>query len=395
LRSRTVKPVRSKKKIIALVLSLCAAASVMMYTVTVKTSNKPLDYRAQFEKCFALGGEESKDASIDCTVQVYAAASERGEMPLIINTLSEIADQNRQPLNFRICHTAAHVFGPIAVENLGGVLPAIDVLSTPVCGFVHGPYDIFGRESHTFDEWREMVTLCDRQKNKQSDLQCADALGHALSQSVMSRGTNFEEWLFSIEVCAEFSGSGGRIDCGEALLMERYGPLDPTLEPEEAPSLEELTASCRKLPVGVLDGQEGCASGIGWYLSENVNAAFRTTSLENGSGELSRRFEEQGKQVREICDMLGEDLAGYCMRRYSSLMNVFIAQDPEMLTLYCSSNALTGVERDCFFSVRARLDLAARAKVAELNPEFVPDYADPNVAVIYPSLPAPELRNPQ
>ena len=141
----------------------------------------------------------------------------------------------------------------------------------------------------------------------------------------------------------------------------------------------------------MLDGQEGCASGVGWYLSENMNQAF--FEIDNKSREdLKESFEEQGRQVRNICDMLGKDLAGYCMRRYSSLMNVFVAQDPELLSLYCSSKALKGVERDCFFSIRARLDNTARAKVAELNPEFVPDYADPNVDVIYPSLPAPALR---
>ena len=382
---------RSKNRIIALILTFSAAASVIVYTATLQSSNKTLDYRSQFEKCFALGGDESKNLRIDCTVQVYTAASERGEMPKIIETLGEIADQNRQPLNFQICHTAAHVFGPTAVENLGGVLPAIDVLSTPICGFVHGPYDIFGRETHTFTEWQDMVIICDKQKIIQSDLQCADALGHALSQSVMSRGTKYEEWLFSIEVCAEFTGSGGRIDCGEALLMERYGPLDPTLKPEKAPSLDDLTASCKKLPVDILDGQEGCASGVGWFLSENMNDAFKTMSIKNQTDEVKENFEKQGSIIRAICEKLGENLAGYCMRRYSSLINVLVVQDPKLLTLYCSSKALIGLERDCFFSVRARLDDATREKVAKLNLEIVPDYADPNVAIIYPSLPAPAL----
>ena len=363
----------------------------MVYAVSSQTSNAPIDYRGQLERCFNIGGgNESRDERIDCTVQVYAAASERGEMPVIIDTLAKIADQNRQPLNFEICHIAAHVFGPVAVEDLGGVMPAIDVLSTPVCGFVHGPYDIFGREAHTFEEWRDMVALCDSQKREQSDLQCADALGHALSQSVMSRGTEYNEWLFSIRVCAEFEGSGGRLDCGEALLMERYGPLDPTLEPEPAPSLPELTASCRKLPADVLDARESCASGVGWYLSENMNEAFMTLNPKDTAG-VDQRFDQQGRQVRVVCDMLGVDLSGYCMRRYSSLINVKVAQNAELLSIYCSSPALAGVERDCFFSVRNRLDQPTRERIAARHPDFVPDFADPKVAEIYPSMPAPSL----
>jgi len=380
--------VRARTRVVAAVVGVGAAVTALV--IAVASPRASADWEGQLERCFSTveNGGVSAD-NVKCVEQVYSAATGRGEITDVIEILARIADMNEHPLRFAVCHHAAHRFGPTAVKELGGVRPAIEVLSTPVCGLIHGPYDIFGRESHTFDEWVEMVELCEDTKLRFGPaVQCSDALGHALSQSVMKHGTETAETLFSVRVCAEFKARGGRLDCGEALIMERYGPLDPTLEPEPAPPASTMIAACLRLSTGVVDAREGCASGVGWYLSEFEGDAVRAAITREGD---SRRvaYGQVFDNVRSVCELAGEELGGFCMRRFFSLVDVRIMQDVDNATAFCRNDRSGPWQRDCFTGFRFRQSQELKEAIAERNADVVPDLAE--LPMMYPSEPIPSI----
>jgi hypothetical protein len=386
----TVVHMNGKARLVAAVAAILAASGALLVAIASPQANA--DWEGQLNRCFA--GVTVKNAlspeKIGCVEQVYRAAGNRGELPEVITILGRIADQNRDPHRFTVCHHASHRFGPTAVEQLGGVMPAIEALSTPTCGFIHGPYDIFGREMHTFDEWVKMVRVCEDTKLRFGhDVQCSDALGHALSQSVMHRGTDPGERLFSAKICAEFKDRGGRLDCGEALIMERYGPLDPSIEPEDPVEPKMLMQSCLDLPTDILDAREACASGVGWYLSELAGNKFREMYIEGGPSNYSDLL----YYIRDACEAGGEEIAGFCMRRMFSLVDITVIQNAERATKFCRREGIGPWSRDCFMAFRFRQSQEVIDDVIRLNSDLVPDLATQKRK--YPSEPVMTLEEYQ
>lgn len=364
---------RLRVLVVAFLLVTVATPLVLMQHVR----NGDIDWSKQIARCFDRDKHPRIDTGITCLTDVYVSAARAGDMPEVIDILEREADPLGSPDNFAVCHRATHLFGPSAVSIFGGTRPAMEQLETPVCGLVHGPYDIFGREDHADAEWYELVSYCESVRARTgSRVQCADAVGHALQQGVM-RGTDPGRQLWAAGICSRFTELGGRLDCHEALVMELYGPLDPTLEPREAPGDPELVDGCLRYPANLLDARAGCLSGVGWYLSEKFRYASTPVITE---------------YVRSTCDAAGPELSGYCLRRWLSLSVPVGADQVASVGALCTSTELRGRERDCFYAMYHSLDEDERARLAEGHPEFIVDFTtNPGD---YPSAPPPSRREP-
>jgi hypothetical protein len=275
-------------------------------------SKSNLDIIKKIEYCFNI--KNNIDLSVSCVEDVYEISLNEGNFNILYNHLQKIAGQEVNSHNFYICHKATHNSGALIVEKLGGVEKSINILDKPACGLIHAPYDIFGREKYVFSQWVELVNNCSKIQSKLDYyLQCDDAVGHAVVQSLSKHKEFYSDEYFSFKVCAVFDDISARINCGEGVIMERFGPLDPNVKPEEFITVDELINECLSLPSDILNAQEGCSYGVGWYLTilnlDKIKKSF-----------INNDFRELFLQIKSDCSIFNSKLSDLCFERFKDLV---------------------------------------------------------------------------
>jgi len=270
-----------------------------------------LDIIKKIEYCFNI---KNTDISVSCVEDVYELSLNKGNFNILYNHLQKIVVHEVNSHNFYICHIAAHKSGAYIVEKLGGVEKSLNILDKPACGLVHAPYDFFGREKHDFSQWVELVNNCSMKQSKLDYyLQCDDAVGHSVFQSISKHKEFYDDEYFAFKVCASFDDIDARINCGEGVIMERFGPLDPNVKPEEFITVDELINQCLSLPSYILNAQEGCSYGVGWYLTilnlDEVKKSF-----------INNDFSELFLQIKSDCSIFNSKLSDLCFERFKDLV---------------------------------------------------------------------------
>lgn len=295
-----------KKLFFLLVLFL-----LLFFFIFFSFDNKSkLDVIKRIDYCFNI---DNIDFSISCIEDVYKISLNEGNFFKVYNYLQKVAIKDINMKNFYICHRAAHNSGALIVEKLGGVDNSIKLLDKPACGLLHAPYDYFGRGKHKFSDWVDLVKKCTNIRKINYYLQCDDAVGHAVVQSISKNKEFYDDYYFSYKVCAKFEDIKARINCGEGVIMERFGPLDPNVTPEDFITIKELINQCLLIPSNILNAQEGCSYGVGWYLSMYYLDEVRESHKNNDFKELFLTIEKE-------CSIFQSRLTDLCIKRFKDLV---------------------------------------------------------------------------
>jgi len=292
---------------------LLALFLILPFSIFFSFDNKSnLDIIKKIDYCFNI--DKKIDLSVSCVEDVYELSLNEGNFLILYNYLQKIAIEDINMKNFYICHRAAHNSGALIVEKLGGVQNSIKLLDKPACGLVHAPYDYFGRGKHNFSDWVDLVKKCTNIQSKLDYyLQCDDAVGHAVVQSISKNKEFYDDAYFSYKVCATFEDYKARINCGEGVIMERFGPLDPNVTPEDFITVKELINQCILIPSNILNAQEGCSYGVGWYLTMYYLDEVRESSKYADFKELYNKIEKD-------CSIFQSRLSDLCIKRFKDLV---------------------------------------------------------------------------
>lgn len=386
------------KRLIAFIipsLAFIVAISLLIGTLSgeSKTKISSDQWKSQLLRCMDEDKYPDKNVRGDCAGQLLLSATKQGDLGNVINILAKIADHREAHGNWMTCHRAVHKVGSEIVQILGGVDAAFDTLATSVCGFIHVPYDSFGRESHSFDEWVLQVRKCESIVNNYTNSslapQCDDGVGHALQQSLMHDLISQRDKTFAQKVCSSFMTQGRRLGCHEALVMELYGPLDPFVKAHPAPQADSLMAECLSIAYEIIDAREGCSSGVGWLLGTKSTVAINKAMMAETEEERLYYFDIHANEVIRVCDVGGIELSSYCFQRHSSLLRDEMANSPQYVGEYCSSPSIKKYLRSCLFGARELMGDSSRAEIMRLFPDIVPDFNDH--MQLYPAAPVPDL----
>lgn len=296
---------------IVIFITLIFSISSIFYFSFYKKEN--IDFYKQIKYCFSLGN--NADKQVGCMEDVYRAAMSSNRFHELLKPLSMIASEDVSQRNFYVCHKAGHNIGDELVKYYGGVDKAIENLNDPTCGFIHAPFDYFGRDKHNIADWYSLVAKCEEIQSKtEVYIQCDDAVGHAIVQSV-AKNNYFKSSLdIVLDVCSKFNNRDARVNCIEGIIMERFGPLDPRVVPEKLVNVNELTEQCLQYPTKYRDSQEGCAYGVGWYLTLYYYDLIVKAVKFNDFNSLFNLVEED-------CSKLGYKLSDFCINRFKSLID--------------------------------------------------------------------------
>ena len=276
-----------------------------------KNNSNP-DFTKKINYCFNI--EKNIDISVSCIEDVYEETLNDAKFIDLYSYLQEIATEEKNMKYHYICHRAAHNAGGMIVEKLGGVNNSLKLLNKPVCGLVHAPYDYFGREKHTFSNWVDLVRVCSKlQRDLDYYIQCDDAVGHSVVQSISKYEEFYNDDYFSYKVCATFEDIYARINCGEGIVMERFGPLDPNVKPEAFISVESLIEQCLSIPSNIINAKDGCSNGVGWYLTMFYLDEVKSSSINNDFSDLLSKVEKD-------CSLFKSSLTELCYDRFKKIV---------------------------------------------------------------------------
>jgi len=297
------------KIIYILILTLFTVSSFSM--LYFKNNSKP-DYIKKINYCFNI--KQNLEVNVSCVEGVYGEALDDKKFINLYNYLQKTATQEKSMRKFYICHKAAHSAGGMIVEKLGGITNSLKLLNKPACGLIHAPYDYFGREKHSFSKWSDLVKECSNLQSKLDYyIQCDDAIGHSIVQSLSKYKKLYNDPYFSNKVCATFEDKYAQVNCGEAIIMERFGPLDPNVKPEAYIPVKDLVTQCLSIPSDIISGKAGCSSGVGWYLTMFYLEEVRLSSKNSDFSDLLSKVEKD-------CAIFKSSLTSICYARFEKIL---------------------------------------------------------------------------
>ena len=285
---------------------------VSLFSILYFKNNSNPDFTKKIDYCFNI--EKNIDFSVSCLEDVYEETLNDDKFIDLYNYLQEIATEEKSEKYHYLCHRAAHNVGGMIVEKLGGVTNSLKLLNKPACGLIHAPYDYFGREKHSFSNWVELVKDCSKKQRELGYyIQCDDAVGHSVVQSNSKYKEFYNDDYFSYKVCATFEDVYARINCGEGVVMERFGPLDPNVKPEAFISIESLIDQCLSIPSNILNAKEGCSYGVGWYLTMFYLEEVKISHKKNDFSDLL-------SIAKKDCSYFKSSLNELCFDRFKKLI---------------------------------------------------------------------------
>ena len=297
-------------KIIYIIIITLFTVSSLSMIYFKNNSNK--DYIKLINYCFNI--TQNLELNVSCVEDLYEETLNDKNFINLYNYLQDTATQEKSMRNFYICHKAAHNAGGIIVEKLGGVTNSLNLLNKPACGLIHAPYDYFGRDKHSFSDWTNLVKACSKMQNENNYyIQCDDAIGHSLVQSLSKYKQLYNDDYFSYKVCATFDDIYARLNCGEGVIMERFSPLDPNVKPEPFIPVESLIAQCLSIPSAIIDGRKGCSTGAGWYLTMFYLDEIRLSSTTNDFSAILYK-------VKNDCSIFKSSLTELCYDRFKKII---------------------------------------------------------------------------
>ena len=297
------------KIIYILILTLFTVSS---FSMLYFKNNARQDYIKKINYCFNI--TQNLEINVSCVEDLYEETLNDKNFINLYNYLQETATQEKSMRKFYICHKAAHNAGGMIVEKLGGITNSLKLLNKPACGLIHAPYDYFGREKHSFSKWSDLVKECSNIQSKLDYyIQCDDAIGHSIVQSLSKYKKLYNDPYFSYKVCAIFKDIYAQVNCGEAIIMERFGPLDPNVKPEAYIPVKDLVTQCLLIPSDIISGKAGCSSGVGWYLTMFYLDEVRLSSRNNDFSDILFKVEKD-------CAIFKSSLTKLCYDRFEKIL---------------------------------------------------------------------------
>jgi len=301
------------------------------------------EYQAGLRNCG--GGEGTFEAYAStagraCVEKLAKAAIDAGDLGTYQAALEKQTEET--PGLWNTCHDTGHIAGLYAYEKTKDIVALLKTNGSHACqyGIGHGALDGFAFDPNTNDDlFRQASEVCGAMMKTNIDVfyLCSDGLGHAAWSSTY----DFDK---AVSRCSGNPEAGGRIACGEGIIMQIYEAAGDESHGDISKAPVELPARCEAvtLPDAVkrADAKFGCNRGSAYIYTRNVWRTMAEWQMENGDAPLdkehARRVTDNFTTAVGWCDAhLSESSIRECYEGVMSQVPPIVYLDKVLLDGIC------------------------------------------------------------
>lgn len=256
-----------------------------------------------------------------------------------------------------VCHIPGHDLGADIIEHYNyDWATAIKAMSFDLCGggFVHGIYDVFGKEYHTKNEWVAIGDYCwDAIQIRYSA--CGDAIGHSAYES------SGEDLEAAMRICDWQRQEAIQTPCANGAYMQANFPQSSKLKDERGAKLtpssdwEKFVTFCDDIDFQSYGAEAGCYFGAGWVMGNNIYMELQNMRTETfdefkSTPEMDAKVMELIGAATDACKTMENTIEGIldgCVYIMLARMPLFFYMDVDRFEEFCRAS-VTGL-RDVMY----------------------------------------------